>query len=224
MYNRKILKCLKGEKAAEAVKIKTMQKIDLRVYKKEIRYEMRKIRKEMPPELVSRKDMAIFRKVTALEQYKKARTVILYVSKEGEVDTWRLIRHALHAGKQVAVPRCVEDSRIMHMHIISCVADLLPGSFGILEPKMETPVLMETRDSICVVPAFCNDYQGYRVGYGGGYYDRYLSSFQGAKVGVNYAECVLPRLMGGRYDVPIDILVTDRYIRKCKRARKHKEG
>ena len=61
--------------------------------------------------------------------------------------------------------------------------------------------------------------------------DRYLSGFQGVKIGVNYSDCVRPRLIGGRYDVPIDVLVTDRYIRRCcmqkctsaKRRRKGKE-
>ena len=93
------------------------------------------------------------------------------------------------------------------------------------------PILEDTKNAVCIVPAFCNDYRGYRVGYGGGYYDRYLSGFQGVKIGVNYSDCVRPRLIGGRYDVPIDVLVTDRYIRRCcmqkctaaKRRRKGKE-
>ena len=103
----------------------------------------------------------------------------------------------------------------MNMHIIRSMDDLQSGAYGILEPKADLPILRETGNAICIVPGFCNDYRGYRVGYGGGYYDRYLSGFQGAKIGVNYSDCVRPRLLGGRYDVPIDVLVTDKYIRRC---------
>ena len=103
----------------------------------------------------------------------------------------------------------------MNMHLIESMDDLKDGAYGILEPDASLPILQNTSDAVCIVPAFCNDYRGYRVGYGGGYYDRYLSGFEGVKIGVNYSDCVRPRLMGGRYDVPIDILVTDRYIRRC---------
>ena len=150
-----------------------MSKIDLREYKKEIRAQMRKIRREMPPDVIREKNDQIFRRLVATQQYRRAKTVVLYVSKELEVD------------------------------------------FGILEPNENLPILHDTRDAICIVPAFCNDFRGYRVGYGGGYYDRYLSSFSGAKIGVNFSDCVRPRLISGRYDVPVDLLVTDRYIRRC---------
>ena len=192
-----------------------MAKIDLRLYKKEIRTQMRKIRREMPGDVVEQKNQAIYEKLISMSQYRRARAVVLYVSKELEVDTRRLMEKAWADGKIVAAPRCVENTRLMNMHIIRSMDDLQEGAYGILEPKAELPILTETNSAICIVPGFCNDYRGYRVGYGGGYYDRYLSGFRGAKIGVNYSDCVRPRLLGGRYDVPIDVLVTDRYIRRC---------
>ena len=192
-----------------------MPKIDLRVYKKEIRAQMRKIRREMPAEVVAEKNEMIFKRLISTQQYRRAKTVVLHVSKELEVDTRRLMEQAWQDGKRVAAPRCVEDTRLMNMHLISSMDDLQEGAFGILEPYDNLPILQDTRDAICIVPAFCNDYRGYRVGYGGGYYDRYLSSFSGVKIGVNYSDCVRPRLISGRYDVPVDLLVTDRYIRRC---------
>lgn len=192
-----------------------MSKIDLREYKKEIRAQMRKIRREMPPDVIREKNDQIFRRLVATQQYRRAKTVVLYVSKELEVDTRRLIKRAWKDGKRVAAPRCVENTRLMNMHLIRSMDDLQEGAFGILEPNENLPILHDTRDAICIVPAFCNDFRGYRVGYGGGYYDRYLSSFSGAKIGVNFSDCVRPRLISGRYDVPVDLLVTDRYIRRC---------
>lgn len=208
-----------------------MSKIDLRIYKKEIRAQMRRIRREMPPEIVQKKDQAIYERLISMEQYRRAKTIVVYVSKELEVDTRRLMEKAWEDGKKVAAPRCVENTRLMNMHLITSMDDLQEGAYGILEPKETLPILEDTKNAVCIVPAFCNDYRGYRVGYGGGYYDRYLSGFQGVKIGVNYSDCVRPRLIGGRYDVPIDVLVTDRYIRRCcmqkctaaKRRRKGKE-
>ena len=176
---------------------------------------MRKIRREMPPDVIREKNDQIFRRLVATQQYRRAKTVVLYVSKELEVDTRRLIKRAWKDGKRVAAPRCVENTRLMNMHLIRSMDDLQEGALGILEPNENLPILHDTRDAICIVPAFCNDFRGYRVGYGGGYYDRYLSSFSGAKIGVNFSDCVRPRLISGRYDVPVDLLVTDRYIRRC---------
>ena len=193
-----------------------MPKVDLRLYKKEIRQQMRKIRREMPKEVAERKDQAIYERLISMEQYRAAKTVVAYVSKELEVDTLRLLKKAWGDGKQVAVPRCVENTRLMNMHLITGMEDLQEGAYGILEPREDLPILQKTKNAICIVPAFCNDFRGYRVGYGGGYYDRYLSGFEGVKIGINYSDCVRPRLIGGRYDVPIDVLVTDRYIRRCR--------
>lgn len=193
-----------------------MSKIDLRQYKKEIRAQMRKLRREMPPETIQKKDREIYERLIAMEQYQCAKTVVVYVSKELEVDTRRLMEKAWADGKQVAAPRCIANTRQMKMHLIKSMADLHAGAYGILEPDETLPVLKDTKKAVCIVPAFCNDFRGYRVGYGGGYYDRYLSGFEGVKIGVNYSDCVRPRLIGGRYDVPIDVLVTDRYIRRCR--------
>lgn len=196
-----------------------MPKVDLRLYKQDIRARMRKLRQEMPPKIKRDKDRAIYERLISMEQYRRAKAVVLYVSKELEVDTRRLMEKAWEDGKIVAAPRCVKNTRLMNMHIIRSVDDLQTGAYGLLEPDESLPIFKESANAICIVPAFCNDYRGYRVGYGGGYYDRYLSNFKGSKIGVNYSECVRPRLLGGRYDVPIDVLVTDRYIRRCAARR-----
>ena len=115
-----------------------MSKIDLREYKKEIRAQMRKIRREMPPDVIREKNDQIFRRLVATQQYRRAKTVVLYVSKELEVDTRRLIKRAWKDGKRVAAPRCVENTRLMNMHLIRSMDDLQEGAFGILEPNENT--------------------------------------------------------------------------------------
>ena len=112
-----------------------MSKIDLRIYKKEIRAQMRRIRREMPPEIVQKKDQAIYERLISMEQYRRAKTIVVYVSKELEVDTRRLMEKAWEDGKKVAAPRCVENTRLMNMHLITSMDDLQEGAYGILEPK-----------------------------------------------------------------------------------------
>ena len=104
-----------------------MSKIDQREYKKEIRAQMRKIRREMPPDVIRDKNDQIFRRLVATQQYRRAKTVVLYVSKELEVDTRRLIKRAWKDGKRVAAPRCVENTRLMNMHLIRSMDDLQEG-------------------------------------------------------------------------------------------------
>ncbi len=125
------------------------------------------------------------------------------------------MEQALADGKTLCVPLCTGPGT-MELRAVRDLKELTPGAYGILEPREDLPILQKTKNAICIVPAFCNDFRGYRVGYGGGYYDRYLSGFEGVKIGINYSDCVRPRLIGGRYDVPIDVLVTDRYIRRCR--------
>ena len=82
-----------------------MPKIDLREYKKEIRSQMRRIRREMSPQTVQEKNDRIYKRLIATQQYRRAKTVVVYVSKELEVDTRCLMEHAWADGKQVAAPR-----------------------------------------------------------------------------------------------------------------------
>ena len=185
-------------------------RIDLRVYKKELRSEMRAIRKAMNEPLRREKNRLIFQRLIRLPQYEKAKCIVTYVSTEQEVDTRQLMERAWQDGKLVAVPRCVPGTRDMEMCYINSMDDLEPGMYGIPEPKASCPICSDWSDCLCIVPAFCNDKKGYRLGYGGGYYDRFLSQFSGMTVGINYSECVRKELQHGRYDVPIQMLLTER--------------
>ncbi len=185
-------------------------RIDLRVYKKELRGEMRAIRSGMNQPLKAEKDRLIFQRLIRLSQYRSAACIVTYVSTEGEVDTRALMNRAWQDGKKVAVPRCVPGTRLMDMYYINSMDDLEAGMFGILEPRTSCQRCRSWEDCLCIVPAFCNDKKGYRLGYGGGYYDRFLSQFTGITLGINYSECVRDEIQHGRYDIPINMLLTER--------------
>jgi 5-formyltetrahydrofolate cyclo-ligase len=188
---------------------------DIREYKKNLRQRYRDYRTRLQPQVKSRLDEDILSRVTRLNQYANTDLLLVYVSTPIEVDTRRLIEVALADGKRVAVPRCVPDTRLMEFYEITSLDQLSPGTFGVLEPDPDTATrLPEDPGGMCIVPALCYDEYGYRLGYGKGYYDRFLSGYSGITVGICYAACVRGSLVYGRYDRPVELLVTERYIKR----------
>ncbi|MBE6806439.1 MAG: 5-formyltetrahydrofolate cyclo-ligase [Ruminococcaceae bacterium] len=195
-----------------------MPLIDIRPIKTELRQKYRSLRQSMPKEIKDEKDTAIAGQVRRLWQYENNSILLVYVSTDIEVDTYRIIRQALEDGKKVAVPRCVPDTRNMEFYYIDSTDELEPGMFGVLEPIPNPERLYQEKDGgLCLVPAFSYDWQGYRLGYGKGYYDRFLSRFEGNIVGICYSDCVQRSLPHGRYDRPVELLVTEKYLRRTVR-------
>lgn len=195
-----------------------MSVTDIRPIKTELREKYRNLRQNMPPAMKQEYDEAIAKQVASLWQYKKTNTLLIYVSTPIEVDTHAIIRRALEDGKQVAVPRCVPNSRQMEFYYIHSMDELAPGTFGVLEPPCNQDRLFTTAENaLCIVPAFSYDWRGFRLGYGKGYYDRFLSRFEGHIVGVCYSACVQRSLPHGRYDRPVELLVTEKYLRRTTR-------
>ena len=195
-----------------------MSVIDIRPIKSELRQKYRGLRQSMPPEIKKQKDTAIADQVRRLWQYQRNAVLLIYVSTSIEVDTLEIIRRAIADGKRVAVPRCVPDSRNMEFYYIDSIDELAPGMFGVLEPEANSERLYKESDGgLCIVPAFSYDWNGYRLGYGKGYYDRFLSRFEGNMVGICYSECVQRSLPHGRYDRPVELLVTENYLRRTVR-------
>lgn len=191
---------------------------DIRPIKTELRQKYRSLRQSMPQEIKNQKDEAIAKQVRRLWQYQRNNVLLIYVSTPIEVDTFRIIRQALEDGKRVAVPRCVPDTRNMEFYYIDSTDELSPGMFGVLEPAVNSERLYKESDGgLCIVPAFSYDWRGYRLGYGKGYYDRFLSRFEGNMVGVCYSECVQRSLPHGRFDRPVELLVTESYLRRTVR-------
>lgn len=191
---------------------------DIRPIKARLREKYRQMRIDLTPEEKEEKDKSIATRIFRLWQYRENDVLLTYVSTDIEVDTKRIIVQALQDGKKVAVPRCVPGTRSMEFYFIDGLDDLEPGSFGVLEPRpVAEKLLTDFSKGICLVPAFSYDWSGFRLGYGKGYYDRFLSGFNGNMIGVCYSECVRPHLPHGRYDRAVELLVTDRFLRRVER-------
>ncbi len=197
-----------------------MQVKDIRPIKQELRSRYKEQRRAMDPSAKKTKDASVARHVRRLWQYAKNDTLLCYVSTAIEVDTREIIRCALADGKKVAVPRCVPGTRQMEFYYITSLDELSPGTFGVDEPQPDpSRLLTDMSHGLCLVPALCYDSEGFRLGYGKGYYDRYLAGFGGALVGLCYSDCFEKHLPHGRFDRPVETLVTDQYIRRIHRRR-----
>ena len=191
---------------------------DIREYKKTLRAKFKQIRKNMTAQNKSELDGKICKKLVSTDAYKRCKRVLTYVSTEIEVDTMQLIHTALADGKIVAVPRCIDGTRDMDFYIITSDKQLESGAFGVLEPDPKKCELLTCfDDAVCIVPALAYDMDGYRLGYGKGYYDRFLSAHSGLyNIGIEYCSCTVSNLVRGKYDVAADMLVTEKYIKKIK--------
>lgn len=178
---------------------------------------MRKRRGALTSEEKQNMSGEILCKLMSLDEYKKAEILFTYVSLSNEVDTFGLIDSALKAGKRLAVPRCVEGKPVIEFYFIYGSHELEHGSYGILEPPKKKERLCTFRNGLCVLPGLAFDRSGTRLGYGRGYYDRFLQSFEGSTAGLCFSPVLSEKpLPTGRFDIPADTIVTDKEIIRIK--------
>ncbi|MBF0908255.1 MAG: 5-formyltetrahydrofolate cyclo-ligase [Atopobium sp.] len=162
-------------------------------------------------------DDRITQKLLATSEYVEATTVLTYVSVSSEVSTRMFIKCALRDGKTVAVPRCL-PGHCLEFVAIASVEQLVPAPFNLLEPAKDLSALTEVQmsNAICIVPALLVDTKGYRLGYGAGFYDRFLSTYSGKKICLAYqhnlSKTTLPHT---EFDVPVDMVITESDMLAC---------
>lgn len=186
---------------------------DIREEKAAIRSKCRLLRSQFTAEEKKSLDARIFNRLMNLWRYRECGTLLTYVSNDIEVDTHALIEDALKRSKRVAVPRCIPGLHEMEFYYINSFDDLQKGAYGILEPiKSKCEKLIDLNEGLCIIPALTFDEQGYRLGFGKGYYDRFLSRFKGDTAGICYECCISNRLPRGRFDECADIVVTEKRV------------
>ena len=126
-----------------------------------------------------------------------------------------IINAAFANNKTVALPRC-EDDATMGFYIISSFSDLAEGYLGIKEPVTGCEPFIPDESSLCVCPCLCCDMSGYRLGFGAGYYDRWLKNYPGRSAVLCYSDAVVPAIKRDESDVPVDLIVTDSFVRRTK--------
>ena len=178
------------------------------------------VRKGIPARSRLESDSSIESALWAFPLFAEAPLVLSYVSFSAEVGTRSVIERVLEEGRRVGVPRVDAASRTMAFHEIASLDELEPGTRGILEPSADALRLSEPAQlvgSVCLVPGLVFDGVGHRVGYGGGYYDRFLAFYPGDKIGLARTGMISSNpLPVEKDDVPVDFIATEFGVWSCR--------
>lgn len=177
--------------------------------KSELRRLKIRERRAMPPDEKKERSQSIAEQVFALDDYKRCDTLLCFVSTQIEVDTSAIIERAFADGKKVAAPRCEDKNGHMNFYYIESTDDLETAAFGIFEPKKHCRKAGRFERALCVVPALTFTETGYRLGFGKGYYDRFLSGFSGVSCGVIFDSDLTDELPTDRFDCPVMIVACE---------------
>jgi 5-formyltetrahydrofolate cyclo-ligase len=159
-------------------------------------------------------DKSVFLKLINSEFYKKASVIFAFVSFRSEVDTHRIIARALEDSKIVCVPKINSKEKGIEIFKINSLEELDSGYFGVLEPKEGCPVVEPDDVDLILMPGVAFDRQGGRVGYGKGFYDRFLRNMNKKvdKIALAYDFQILDKVPMDEFDVPIDGIITNEQI------------
>ena len=182
--------------------------------KKQIKEAILEKRNSLSKQEIIEKSKKIEKNLFALEQYIKSKSVMFFVSFNSEVNTHEMIKNSF-AKKTVIIPKVTQHE--IEPSVIIDFDNLIPGKFGILEPIEIMKIAYKNIDLV-LVPGIAFDKEGHRVGYGFGYYDKFLAKAPKAvKIGLCFDFQVLDKIPREEHDVPVGLIVTDERVVKCKK-------
>lgn len=183
---------------------------EIRAKKADFRKQYKKIRADVQDK--QDKSSKIISNVLSSMAYKYSKKILLYSSVGSEPETLNIAIKALSDGKEVYFPISY-DGGIMEFYKIDGLEDLSAGKFGIPEPSAKNELYTPgNSNELCLVPGLCFDINGYRIGYGKGYYDRFLSKFKGITVGIVFSDCIscVPVAFEKRHDKKVDMIISEK--------------
>lgn len=181
--------------------------------KGELRRRLLQMRKQLSVSQREQYDLQIAQNLFTIKEYKNCKTLLCYASLPDEVSTDFITQHSCSLGKKIALPKCVPETKQLRFYIVKSWEDLQPGHCRIMEPVPEKcEELTDFAHSICLVPALSIDNRGFRLGYGGGYYDNFLSSYNYTSIGLIYSFMQSDSLVYDVHDRAVDYIVTERGV------------
>ncbi len=185
--------------------------------------EMRKILLDRRDQISSTQkenlDEEIFKKFIKSTFYKNAKTIFIFVSFGSEVNTHKIIEQAISDGKNICVPKINSKEKGMEVFKIEGMADLKEGYYGVLEPFVDRSKVAEEEIDLVVVPGIGFDINGYRLGYGGGFYDKFFNNMKKEvpKIALGYNVQMVDEVTTEEHDERVNGLITEThtYIFVC---------
>lgn len=193
---------------------------EIKNLKNDLRAEYLKKRSGIDEALKKEMDRKIAAYFINSVSFRHADIILIYNSKPDETDTSEIIDYALGHGKFVACPVSDKLTNKLSFRLINSRGDLTGGTYGIMEPNdncVDYFKFLEAHSdknmlSVCISPGVVFDRSGYRIGYGKGYYDRFLSKFNGSKIGLCYSSCLIEKIPHGKFDIKNDVVITEKGI------------
>lgn len=187
----------------------------LHVEKTLIRGKILRLRVSQPEHIKRKRDRAVCRRIENMLAFKSADEFFTYMAYKGEVDTFPLVKKYF-GRKTIVIPKV--QARKMELFVISDPHHFEVGEFGILEPKLSKSADELKKIDIAFVPGIAFDLTGHRIGFGGGYFDRFLKEFDGVSIGLAYEFQIVDKVPARAYDVPVHYIVTEKRIITCMPA------
>ena len=165
------------------------------------------MRRQLPETAQREAALAVFERLAAFVPYRTARTVMAYMACRGELDLGAVLEDALQSGRTLLLPRCEPDGQ-MTARRIAGYGDLVPGMYGLREPKKDCAVAQPDTIDLILVPGTAFDRAGGRIGQGAGYYDRFLPGTKALLVGICHDFALLERVPNEAHDIQMDYVIT----------------
>ena len=174
--------------------------------KSELRKQVLQEMKALPREQKQFIDQALTERLLQHPFYQEAKVIATYLSFPHEFQTQELIEQALKDGKKVLIPKTYPKGRMDF--VVYDPQQLVKTSFGLLEPQGDLEVVDASQIDLIHVPGLAFTTEGYRIGYGGGYYDRYLEHFPGNTLSTIYP-CQIQDFIPENHDIPVQEVLID---------------
>lgn len=187
--------------------------MDKKKYKQKIREQLLKQRSSIPEGMYIKKSARICERLMGLQDFKEAHTIHCYVSMNNrrEVNTHPLIKAIIQSSKQMVVPVSDLSSGTMEHVRLDRFEALKANKWGVLEPAHGEDVAVQELDLV-IVPMVGGDLQKNRIGYGKGFYDRFLEKVNCTTIGLLLEECLVEEIPVEKFDVPLDIIITEKRL------------
>lgn len=186
--------------------------------KQELRAACKEKRAAISPEQKKEMDLAILKRIASSNVFAKASSILIYAPREGEINLLPLVKLAHKRGIPVGFPKCDTETLSLRFYALEPERRLVRGTYNIPEPPADAKPCPIDRNTLCILPGLCFDPTGGRLGYGKGYYDRFLESFPGVRAAAVYQSMMVKKVPTEPHDKPVSLLFTEHECWDCRKS------
>lgn len=179
--------------------------------KRQLRTKMKELTASFGDYYIKSTDAIISEQILSWDIYTKAKSIFIYGQMNKEIDTTQIIENALSTNKTVCLPKCYSNG-LMEAYQIKNLSDIVLGYKGTPEPSNTETIIPKEQLDLIIVPCLAADCSGYRLGYGGGFYDRYLKDYNGISIVLCRKKQMVKKIPTETFDVPVGYYVTEEGI------------